>query len=97
MNGNDEQEAAKTRVGEIFDEIEGTLETQIQESADSGGSSGLKKGQEAASMSSAADGVRYSLTSYLKEPDQDFLDTASTSAGDFVEALTRFEKLSSLS
>jgi len=37
--------------------------------------------------------VKDSLTSYLREPEQDFLDLASTSAGDFKEALERYRQL----
>ncbi|HEV8045806.1 MAG TPA: PAS domain S-box protein, partial [Rubrobacter sp.] len=37
--------------------------------------------------------MKDSLTSYLREPEQDFLDLASTSAGDFKEALERCRQL----
>ena len=37
--------------------------------------------------------MKDSLTSYLREPEQDFLDLASTSAGDFKEALGRYRQL----
>ncbi|MDQ3303794.1 MAG: hypothetical protein M3518_10665, partial [Actinomycetota bacterium] len=93
MDENDEREAVKARVDEGFSSINDILGEEIQQDVASQGSDGLKEGQEVASMSGAADGVKDSLTSYLREPEQDFLDLASTSAGDFKEALGRYRQL----
>ena len=91
INENDEQEAAHARVGETFDEIENTLD-EVRENAASG-LDGSRKAQEAASMSTAADSLEESLASYLQERRRDFLNTASSSTGDFNRAHARFERL----
>ncbi len=92
MDENDEKEAALVRVREGYAGIEATL-GEIQENASSQGSDGSRKGQEAASMSAAVDSLEYSLTGYLQDPDQDYLDLASSSTGDFNEARAAFRRL----
>jgi hypothetical protein len=71
MNENDEKEAVQARVSEGYAGIQSVLQ-EIQEDAASQGSNGSTKGEEAASMSVAADGLEEALTSYLREPDQGF-------------------------
>jgi diguanylate cyclase (GGDEF)-like protein/PAS domain S-box-containing protein len=92
MDENDEKEAVQARGSEGYAGIQSILQ-EIQDDAASQGSNGSTKGEEAASMSVAADGLEEALTSYLREPDQGFLDTASGSTGDFNEALVQYRRL----
>jgi diguanylate cyclase (GGDEF)-like protein/PAS domain S-box-containing protein len=92
MDENDEKEAAQTRVSEGHAGIQSILQ-EIQEDAASQGSNGSGKGEEAASMSAVAEDLEESLTSYVREPDQEFLATASDGTGDFNEALVQYRRL----
>ncbi|HLL39033.1 MAG TPA: hypothetical protein VK357_05120, partial [Rubrobacteraceae bacterium] len=91
MDENDEKEAVQTRVSEGYAGLQSILQ-EIQEDAASQGANGSGKGEEAASMSAAAADLEDSLTSYVREPDGELLDTASDSTGDFNAALAQYRR-----
>ena len=93
MDGNDEQRAANDRVEEGFAGVRNILGEQSRAGVNARGPDGLQKGREAASMSGAVAGVERSLRGHLRNPSQETLDRGSRSAGDFREALARFERL----
>jgi diguanylate cyclase (GGDEF)-like protein/PAS domain S-box-containing protein len=92
MDENDKKEAAQTRVSEGYAGIQSILQ-EIQQITAAQGANGSGKGEEAASMSAAAGDLEESLTRYVREPDQEHLNTASSSTGDFNAALAQYRRL----
>jgi hypothetical protein len=86
MDENDEKEAAQTQVREDYAKSRASSR-RFRRTPHRQGTNGSGKGEEAASMSAATADLEGSLTSYCtEEPDQELLDTASSSTGDLTRA-----------